>query len=84
MGLDEGEYKAMNDFKKRVLDLAVSEINEKTDLTVSYTQQKRGRVVSGFGFVVKPKHSILNTPKTPLNRQKTRKGIQTRSICSTR
>ena len=58
MGLDEGEYKAMNDFKKRVLDLAVSEINEKTDLTVSYTQQKRGRVVSGFGFVVKPKHSI--------------------------
>ena len=58
MGLDEGEYKAMNDFKKRVLDFAVSEINEKTDLTVSYTQQKRGRVVSGFGFVVKPKHSI--------------------------
>lgn len=58
MGLNDGEYKAMNDFKKRVLDLAVKEINEKTDLTVSYTQQKRGRVVSGFGFVVKPKHSI--------------------------
>ena len=58
MGLDDGEYRDMSNFKKRVLDLAVSEINEKTDLTVSYTQQKRGRVVSGFGFVVKPKHSI--------------------------
>ena len=29
MGLNDGEYKAMNDFKKRVLDLAVKEINEK-------------------------------------------------------
>ena len=42
MGLNDGEYKAMCDFKKRVLDLAVNEINEKTDLTVSYTQEKKG------------------------------------------
>ena len=58
LGLNDDEYKAINNFKRRVLDVAVNEINEKTDLTVSYTQQKRGRVVSGFGFVVKPKHSI--------------------------
>ena len=58
LGIEQGEYKAINNFKRRVLDVAVNEINEKTDLTVSYTQQKRGRVVSGFGFVVKPKHSI--------------------------
>ena len=32
------EYKAMSDFKKRVLDLAVKEINEKSDLKVSYEQ----------------------------------------------
>ena len=55
MGLDDNEYKAMNDFKKRVLDLAVNEINEKTDLTVSYTQEKKGRVIHGFKFTVKQK-----------------------------
>ena len=64
MGLDDGEYKAMNDFKKRVLDLAVNEINEKTDLTVSYTQEKRGRTITGFKFTVrtkdKPKDAITH------------------------
>lgn len=57
MGLDDGEYKAMNDFKKRVLDLAVNEINEKTDLTVSYTQEKKGRLIHGFKFTVKQKQT---------------------------
>ena len=57
MGLDDGEYKVMCDFKKRVLDLAVNEINEKTDLTVSYTQEKKGRVIYGFKFTVKQKQA---------------------------
>ena len=57
MGLNDGEYKAMNDFKKRVLDLAVNEINEKTDLTVSYTQEKKGRLIHGFKFTVKQKQA---------------------------
>ena len=57
MGLNDGEYKAMNDFKKRVLDLAVNEINEKTDLTVSYTQEKKGRLIHGFKFTVKQKQT---------------------------
>ena len=45
MGLEDGEYTTMSNFKKRVLDLAVNEVNEKTDIDVSYTQQKRGRAV---------------------------------------
>ena len=64
MGLDDGEYKAMNDFKKRVLDLAVNEINEKTDLTVSYTQEKRGRTITGFKFTVKQKEKTKKEVKT--------------------
>ena len=55
MGLNDDEYKAMCDFKKRVLDLAVNEINEKTDLTVSYTQEKKGRLIHGFKFTVRTK-----------------------------
>lgn len=64
MGLKDGEYKAMNDFKKRVLDLAVNEINEKTDLTVSYTQEKKGRLIHGFKFTVKQKEKTKKEVKT--------------------
>ena len=55
LGLHDDEYKRMYDFKKYVLDLAVNEINEKTDLTVSYTQEKRGRTITGFKFTVRTK-----------------------------
>jgi len=64
MGLNDGEYKAMCDFKKRVLDLAVNEINEKTDLTVSYTQEKKGRLIYGFKFTVKQKEKTKKEVKT--------------------
>ena len=57
MGLNDSEYRDMSNFKKRVLDLAVNEINEKTDLTVSYTQEKKGRVIYGFKFTVKQKQA---------------------------
>ena len=64
MGLNDDEYKDMSNFKKRVLDLAINEINEKTDLTVSYTQEKRGRTITGFKFTVrtkdKPKDAIIH------------------------
>ena len=42
----------MSDFKKRVLDLAVKEINEKSDLKVSYEQIKKGVAIVGFKFKV--------------------------------
>ena len=55
LGLHDDEYKRMYDFKKYVLDSSVNEINEKTDLTVSYTQEKRGRTITGFKFTVRTK-----------------------------
>lgn len=57
LGLGVNEYVRMSDFKKRVLDLAVNEINEKTDLNVSYTNIKKGRKIVGFNF------KILEKPK---------------------
>ena len=64
MGLGDNEYNRMCDFKRRILDMAVQEINEKTDLTVSYTQEKRGRTITGFKFTVrtkdKPKDAITH------------------------
>lgn len=57
LGLGVNEYKRLCDFKRRVLDHAVKEINEKTDLQVSYTPNKSGRNVVGYDFKVleKPK-----------------------------
>lgn len=65
-GILPNEYTRMSDFKKGVLDLAVNEINEHTDLKVSYTQQKRGRTITGFTFTFKAKTTIQ--PKTSTNR----------------
>ena len=66
LGLDDDEYKIMGNFKLRVLDLAVNEINEKTDLTVSYTQEKRGRTITGFKFTVRTK----DKPKDVITHQR--------------
>ncbi|MBU5618078.1 replication initiation protein RepM [Psychrobacter sp. TAE2020] len=52
LGLGVTDYKKMNDFKKRVLDLAVNEINDKTDLKISYEQVKEGKKIVGFKFKV--------------------------------
>lgn len=49
-GLLPNEYKAMKDFKLRVLDLSLKQINESTDLKATYTQSKQGRKIVGFRF----------------------------------
>ena len=45
----------MHNFKNRVLDPAIKQINEHTDITVSYEQHKTGRSITGFSFKFKPK-----------------------------
>lgn len=59
------EYKVINDFKKRVLDVAVSQINEHSDLKVAYSQTKTGRVVTGITFSIKSKTAGSAAPKRP-------------------
>ena len=49
------EYKRIEAFKRRVLDLAVKQINEHTDITVEYEQHKNGKVITGFTFRFKVK-----------------------------
>lgn len=50
LGLKDAEYIAMNDFKKRVIEPAMNQINKLTDISVKYEQFKTGRVISGFQF----------------------------------
>lgn len=53
LGISDG-YKVLADFKKRVLDTAVQQINEHSDIRVSYTQRKTGRTVTHLIFAIKP------------------------------
>ena len=50
LGLAESDYVKMANFKARVLDTALNQINELTDIIASYEQHKNGRVISGFSF----------------------------------
>lgn len=40
MGVQDNQYKNFAMLRKRALDIAVYEINEKTDITLSYTLEK--------------------------------------------
>ena len=57
----------MHHFKARVLELAIDEINAKTDITVDYEQHKKGRTITGFSFKFKQKKKTEpETPKTAI------------------
>jgi plasmid replication initiation protein len=47
------EYAEITMFKKFVLDIAVKQINEHTDLEIGYTLRKRGRSFQNITFTVK-------------------------------
>lgn len=49
------EYKQMSDFKINVLDKALKEINEHSDINLKYEQFKKGRVITDFQFKITPK-----------------------------
>ncbi|MFZ4702665.1 MAG: replication initiation protein, partial [Candidatus Methylumidiphilus sp.] len=49
------DYPRMFDFKKWVIDVALTQINEFSDLTASYTQRKTGRNVTHLTFTFRPK-----------------------------
>ena len=70
LGLLDDEYTAMHNFKKRVLEPSIQQINEHTDITVTYEQHKKGRLISGFSFRLKQKQQAKQVeskrdPNTP-------------------
>jgi plasmid replication initiation protein len=55
LGLEINEYQKMVNFKSRVLEPAIKQINELTDIHVKYEQYKTGRSISGLSFSFKHK-----------------------------
>jgi plasmid replication initiation protein len=63
IGIGINEYTRMEAFKRRVLDIAIDQMNEFSDITVKYEQHKKGRTISGFSFTFKQKKSAANSTK---------------------
>lgn len=57
LGIGVNEYTRMEAFKRRVLDIAIDQINEFSDINIKYEQHKKGRSISGFSFSFKQKKS---------------------------
>lgn len=58
----EGKYKNIRDFKRWVIEPAVSDVNEHSDLTVTWGQRKRGRTVAFIQFQFAPKVKPASIP----------------------
>ncbi|MDC5234336.1 replication initiation protein RepM [Acinetobacter baumannii] len=67
LGLDINEYQKMINFKNRVLEPAIKQINELTDIYVKYEQYKSGRSISGLSFTFKQKKAESLSQKKDLN-----------------
>ena len=42
----------------RVIELALKQINDHTDITATYEQHKKGRTITGFSFKFKQKKKL--------------------------
>jgi len=65
VGVEPSEYPRMYDFKKRVLDVAVNQINSLSNIVVEVEQHKHGRKIVGFSFsFIEIKAEIERDPNT--------------------
>ena len=70
LGVESTEYLRMNNFKAKVLDTAIKQINLHTDITAKYEQHKRGRSISGFSFTFKQKNAAKSLSTVKKGRQR--------------
>ena len=66
LGVLAGEYERMSNFKSRVLDYSIEQINKHTDIKATYEQKKRGREIIGFEF----KFKMKKKPKKEIEAQR--------------
>ncbi|WP_435939621.1 replication initiation protein RepM (plasmid) [Moraxella bovoculi] len=63
LGVLDDEYVATADFKRWALDKPIKQINDKTDITITYEQHKQGRKIVGFTFAIKTKSQAIKNTK---------------------
>lgn len=50
LGVEPHEYKEMHNFKKRVISVAINQINDLSNIAIKIEQHKKGRKIVGFSF----------------------------------
>ena len=81
LGVEPKQYKKMNNFKARVLDHAINQINEHTDIQAEYDQHKDGRTIAGFTFKFKvKKNKEKNATKVANNGSLTTQGLNDKQL----
>jgi len=86
LGMSELEYQTMDNLKRRVIDIAVKQINAHTDITTSYTQSRTGRTITHLTFAIKSKPAkpkpakakpvIVEKPAPGVDRETAKKRIK--------
>lgn len=56
LAIDDGELSAVKDLRKRAIDVSKAELDNKADLTFSYTPTKVGKRITGWNFKVRKNH----------------------------
>ena len=65
MGVDETKYAVFKDFRKRVIDIALKEVNEHSGLQVEYLLKKVGRTPVAIKFRVESGYKKIVATITP-------------------
>lgn len=68
LGVGEDTYPRYANFKARVLSKAIEEVNEKTDIQISFKEIKKGRSVERIEFTIK--HAPEKAIKLPVQMKK--------------
>jgi plasmid replication initiation protein len=76
LGVEPGEYKLTADFIRKVIEVAVDQINKHSDLTVSYKPVKTSRAITDFAFKIKSKD--VKPKRQALSDQKIRDQLEAR------
>jgi len=80
-GIEENQYKRFNDLKRKILEISKREINEKTDIFISYEEEKTVRKITSIKFSIKsnPRSKLTEFEKS----QQEKAGILQKEFRST-
>jgi len=79
LAIADAQYERFNDFSRFVLDLAMREVSEKTDLSFTWQGLKTGRRVTRIKFTIQPKNVDL-FPMPPAGSAYVVKELQTLGV----
>lgn len=71
MGVEEGKYKIFRDFKSRVLDKALEEVNMYSPISIQLQLRKQGRQILAIQFLIQLNQQLRLSTKSADVREKT-------------